>query len=88
MTAKSGRIKMKKHFWGWIVIVVLLSSYAAAAEYDSGVQGRVIIATDKTSGGQPIRYPKSDQGKITVMEVTLAPGAETGWHQHPIPVYA
>mgnify|MGYP001189018523 CR=1 FL=1 len=79
---------MKKHFWVWIVILIFMSSFAVAQQYDAGVQGRVIIATDKTSGGHPIKYPKSDKGKVTAMEVVIAPGAETGWHKHPVPVYA
>ena len=68
--------------------MILMNSFAVAAQYDAGVQGRVIIATETTTSGDPIRYPKSDEGKITVMEVVLAPGAETGWHKHPVPVYA
>jgi len=59
-----------------------------AAEYDAGVQGKVILQTETTSGGDPISYLKTDKPKITVMTVDIAPGAKTGWHSHPMPVYA
>ena len=59
-----------------------------AAEYDAGVQGKVILQTETTSGGEPIAYLKTDKPKITVMTVDIAPGAKTGWHSHPMPVYA
>ncbi|MFO7569531.1 MAG: cupin domain-containing protein [Smithellaceae bacterium] len=79
---------MKRYFWGCLCFLFLAVFPAVAAEYDTGVSGRVIVASETTSNGQPVRYPKNGEGKITVMEVTIAPGAETGWHQHPVPVYA
>jgi quercetin dioxygenase-like cupin family protein len=30
----------------------------------------------------------ADHPKITVMTVDIAPRAKTGWHSHPVPVYA
>lgn len=35
-----------------------------------------------------ITYPKTDNAEVTAMTVDIAPGAETGWHKYPIPVYA
>ena len=86
----SGKTLGKGYPWfcGWVAFLLILPAWVSAAEYDTGVHGRVIIATETTTDGQPVRYPKSDQGKITVMEVTIAPGAETGWHKHSVPVYA
>jgi len=73
-----------------IVVGILFAfSYSVdAAEYDSGVQGKVILQTETTSAGDPIEYLKTDKPKITVMTVDIAPGAKTGWHSHPMPVYA
>ena len=65
-----------------------MSSFVSADEYSGGVQARVILKTKNMSNGQPIAYLKSDNPEVTVMTVELAPGAETGWHTHPIPVYA
>ncbi|MEN6359918.1 MAG: cupin domain-containing protein [Smithella sp.] len=61
---------------------------AQAGEYDSGVQGKIILETEKMSNGEPIDYQDTDHPRVTVMTVDIAPGAKTGWHSHPMPVYA
>jgi quercetin dioxygenase-like cupin family protein len=61
---------------------------AFAAEYDTGVKARVLLQTETTSIGDPIVCLKSDKPKITVMTVDIASKAQTGWHYHPVPVYA
>jgi quercetin dioxygenase-like cupin family protein len=65
-----------------------MSSLVSAAEYIGDVQARVVLKTKNTSNGQPIAYLKMDNPEVTVMTVELPPGAETGWHTHPVPVYA
>jgi len=65
-----------------------MSSFVSADEYSGGVQARVILKTRNMSNGQPLAYLKSDNPEVTVMTVELPPGAETGWHTHPVPVYA
>lgn len=72
----------------FVSLFCMLSCNINAAEYDAGVQGKVILQTETTSGGDPITYLKTDKPKITVMTVDIAPGAKTGWHSHPMPVYA
>ena len=57
-------------------------------EYKPGVSSTVLIDTDVTSSGQKITYPCTDKGRITALRVEIAPGTETGWHKHTIPVYA
>ncbi len=79
---------MKRLAFIFIGLVFILSSSTYAAEYDSGVLGKVILQTEVTSSGDPIAYLKTDKPKITVMTVDIAPGAKTGWHSHPVPVYA
>lgn len=59
-----------------------------AADYSSGVTATVLKKTTVTGNGQKIVYPRTEQAEVTAMSVELAPGAETGWHQHPVPVYA
>jgi quercetin dioxygenase-like cupin family protein len=59
-----------------------------AADYNPGVSVKVLKKTSVTSNGQKIVYPSTDRAEVTAMTVDLAPGAETGWHQHPVPVYA
>jgi quercetin dioxygenase-like cupin family protein len=61
---------------------------AAAGGYNAGVQGKVILQTEKMSNGEPIDYLDTDKPVVTVMRVEIAPGTQTGWHSHPMPVYA
>ena len=68
--------------------LLTLAPAAFAAEYDTGVKANVVLQTETTSIGDPIIYLKSDKPKITVMTVDIACGAQTGWHHHPVPVYA
>jgi len=60
----------------------------SAGEYDSGVKAKVILKTATTGNGEPIAYLKTENPEITAMTVDIAPGAETGWHSHSVPVYA
>jgi quercetin dioxygenase-like cupin family protein len=72
-----------------LIICLLLTPFLiSAGEYPGGVQAKVILQTTTTGNGDPITYLKTDQPEITVMTVDIAPGAETGWHAHPVPVYA
>jgi quercetin dioxygenase-like cupin family protein len=68
--------------------LVLFLSSAFAADYSSGVTAKVLTKTSATGNGQKITYPLTDRAEVTAMTVELAPGAETGWHKHPVPVYA
>lgn len=71
-----------------LFFILCMSSFVSADEYIGGVQARVVLKTKNTSNGQPIAYLKMDNPEVTVMTVELPPGAETGWHIHPVPVYA
>lgn len=68
--------------------LLLIAASPFAADYNSGVSAKVLKKTSVTSNGQKITYPLTDKAEVTAMTVDLAPGAETGWHQHPVPVYA
>lgn len=59
-----------------------------SADYSSGVTAKVLTKTTVTGNGQKISYPQTEKAEVTAMTVELAPGAETGWHKHPVPVYA
>jgi quercetin dioxygenase-like cupin family protein len=47
---------------------------------------RMLLSTAKTVTRQPIRYPEGAAAHVTAVEITLAPGQETGWHSHPVPM--
>lgn len=71
-----------------LIGLLLAVSPALTAEYSSGVTVKVLKKTSVTGNGQKITYPLTDKAEVTAMTVDLAPGAETGWHKHPVPVYA
>lgn len=65
-----------------------LSPCLSAAEYDGGVKARLISQTGVTGNGARIKYPVLDEAVVSALEVEIAKGAQTGWHRHPVPVYA
>ncbi|WP_051553553.1 cupin domain-containing protein [Desulfobulbus elongatus] len=86
---------MKGWRWArWRVLAVgglalgLLAGSAWSDGYQAGVTAKVLCKTTVTGNGQPIAYPQTDKAEVTAMTVELAPGASTGWHAHPVPVYA
>ncbi|MEI8186653.1 MAG: cupin domain-containing protein [Chlorobiaceae bacterium] len=58
------------------------------AEEYSNVEVQKLLASTTASNGQPLSYLKTDQPEVTVLVVRVPPGSSTGWHQHPVPVYA
>jgi quercetin dioxygenase-like cupin family protein len=79
---------MRFHKISLIVFLLLIPFLISSGEYDSGVQTKILLKTTTTGNGDPITYLITDQPEITVMRVDIAPGAETGWHTHSVPVYA
>jgi len=71
-----------------IICLILVPFSVNAGEYAGGVQAKVLLKTSTTGNGAPIAYLKTDQPEITAMTVDIAPGAQTGWHMHSVPVYA
>ena len=47
-----------------------------------------LLRTTTTASGQPIAYPQVAQPEVISVLVEIPPGAETGWHRHPVPCYA
>lgn len=45
-----------------------------------------LLQTTVNSVGQPIAYPREGTPEVTALLVEMAPGEETGWHQHPVPL--
>lgn len=55
--------------------------------YDSKIQVEALVVSDKTVNGDAIVYPKTENPEVRILRVTVPPGAETGWHTHPLPAY-
>ena len=45
-----------------------------------------LLQTTVNSIGQSIAYPESGTPEITALLIEMAPGEETGWHSHPVPL--
>jgi len=72
-----------------VAFLCLLSFPHPRAEgYDAAIKARLIIKTEVTGNGDKIKYPAFTHPEVSALEVDIAPGAETGWHKHPVPVYA
>ena len=55
-------------------------------DYHPDVRAVAKLRTATTTAGQPIRFPAPVE--MIALEVTIPPGAETGWHRHPQPGFA
>jgi quercetin dioxygenase-like cupin family protein len=80
---------MRKYLIALLFFFALGVPYSAVAgDYGSGVEASLILKTTTTTGHYPAKYLNTEKPEITVMKVEIKPGAETGWHSHPVPLYA
>jgi len=70
-----------------LVLLLLTHTTVLSSEFNDRIQSQENLSTTKTWDGAPIHYP-SGSAKVTGAIITLPPGAETGWHLHPIPCFA
>jgi quercetin dioxygenase-like cupin family protein len=47
---------------------------------------QTLLQTTNNSVGLPIAYPRGGTPEVTVLLIEMAPGEETGWHRHPVPL--
>jgi quercetin dioxygenase-like cupin family protein len=77
---------MKQHLLA-LSLLLAIPSALYPESYDSSVQVQENLSTTTTWDGASIHYPPGT-AKVAGAIVTLAPGAETGWHMHPVPCLA
>jgi quercetin dioxygenase-like cupin family protein len=77
---------MKQHLLA-LSLLLAIPSALYPESYDSSVQVQENLSTTTTWDGASIHYPPGT-AKVAGAIVTLAPGAETGWHTHPVPCLA
>jgi len=58
------------------------------AEEYRNVSVRKVLTSTTVSDGSRIRYLRADDPEVSVLVVDVPPGGSTGWHSHPVPVYA
>jgi len=75
----------------FIVAVGLLNlmfqPLALALESSAQVKVSTVLKTETSWDDKPIVYP-SGKPEVSGLVVELAPGAQTGWHSHPVPSFA
>jgi quercetin dioxygenase-like cupin family protein len=71
-----------------ICVAICLSFPLNAFALDQSVAVKVtqLLKTTNSWDDKPIVYPDG-KAEITGLLVEIAPGAETGWHLHPIPSF-
>jgi quercetin dioxygenase-like cupin family protein len=72
---------------GLLGLAGLWPQLAGALEETVAVKVTPVLKTQRSWDGQPLVYP-AGQAEVTGLIVELAPGGETGWHQHPVPSFA
>jgi quercetin dioxygenase-like cupin family protein len=82
---KAARIKLI------IPVLFLVVSFgfvsAFAADYE-GAKVTLIKKATTAANGQKLAYAGSGNPEVTVALVEIPPGGDTGWHAHPVLVYA
>lgn len=69
-----------------VLLPLVLQGHALAAE-EGGVTATTFLKTDRSWDEQPLQYPEGTP-EVTGLVIEIAPGAVTGWHQHPVPSFA
>lgn len=77
----------RRFFFAFILFAVSALSPALADSAKPSYPAVPLLSTGTTIVGEKIHYPKGD-AHITASIVTLAPGARTILHKHPVPLYA
>ncbi len=71
-----------------LLFLLPFAVFADPAEgYSAKITATPILRATTTAADQPIVYPKVDDPEVTAVLVEIPPGAETGWHTHPYPIY-
>jgi quercetin dioxygenase-like cupin family protein len=69
------------------VISLLAVQPAFALEQSASVKVTRLLQTPTSWNGAALAYPNG-QAEVTAMLIEIAPGAETGWHLHPVASFA
>ena len=72
-----------------IPVIALLGWPPCAVALDPGAAVKVapLLKSTTSWNGQPLTYP-GGQAEATGLLVEIAPGGETGWHEHAVPSFA
>lgn len=74
-------------FAALLVFGFSLPATAFALDPGEGVVVTPLVKTTTSWDGAPLAYPTGTP-EVTGVMIEIAPGAETGWHLHPVPCFA
>ncbi len=69
-------------------VLSILFTTALALSNSPTVTSDQLLKTTTTWNGAPIQYMTSTKPEVQAVVVTIAPGAATVWHKHPVNNYA
>jgi len=69
-----------------VLLLCLIAAPAVALEPSATLKVTPLLKTTTSWDGKPIVYP-GGQAEVSALVIDIAPGAETGWHQHPVPSF-
>ena len=69
-----------------LLLTLSLPQAVWALDDTAGVTVTPLLKTTHTWNGRQILYPEG-QAEVTALVVEIAPGKETGWHEHPVPSF-
>jgi quercetin dioxygenase-like cupin family protein len=72
--------------FGIIILGLCAAGPAITVALDASTRVTPLLSTGKTVMDEPIVYPTGAPAKVTTAIVEMAPGAETGWHTHGVPL--
>jgi quercetin dioxygenase-like cupin family protein len=67
-------------------LAALLIAGVASAQ-DNAIETETLLQTGTTVVDQPIAAYPDGTPEVTSLILTIAPGGETGWHTHPVPLF-
>jgi quercetin dioxygenase-like cupin family protein len=79
-------IRLKTAFPAFALLLALAGAPAAAQDSQYKSLLTPLFQGAETIIGQPIAYP-AGAPKVTAAVVVIAPGKDTGWHTHAVPLF-
>lgn len=70
-----------------LVVVPLSAKEPDSLPYNKDVRVTTLLRSSVNSAGQPIAYPHNGKAEVSILIVEIAPGKQTGWHHHPVPLF-
>lgn len=69
-----------------LALACVLPGLTQAIEPKEKVKVTPLLKSSTTWDGAPLEYPDG-QAEVTGLMIVVAPGGETGWHEHPVPSF-